>query len=86
MPPSITLGTGLGFWTSGSAFIDELAGHRYNYISLWNLHPFPSLVKVPDYPDVAMDDVKRSLRTVGKSYYSNATEYEKPEMLEETIR
>ncbi len=24
---------------------------------LWSLHPFPSLVKVPEYPDVALNDV-----------------------------
>ena len=40
--------------------IDTLARYRYNYISLWNLHPFPSLVRVPEYPDVALDDVWRS--------------------------
>jgi hypothetical protein len=31
------------FWKE---FIDTLARYRYNYISLWNLHPFPSMVKV----------------------------------------
>jgi len=39
------------FWT---AYIDNLAKHRYNYISLWNLHPFPSLVKVPGYEEIAL--------------------------------
>ena len=45
------------FWKE---YIDNLARYRYNYISLWSLHPFPSMVKVPDYPDVALDDVQRS--------------------------
>lgn len=45
------------FWQE---YIDTLAHYRYNYVSLWNLHPFPSLVKVPDYPDVALDNVMRS--------------------------
>ena len=31
----------LEFWKE---YIDELASHRYNYISLWNLHPFPSIL------------------------------------------
>jgi hypothetical protein len=54
------------FWKS---CIDELALNRYNYISLWNLHPFPSMVKVPEYPDVALADIQRS--TVDwKEYYS----------------
>jgi hypothetical protein len=46
------------FWRE---FLDEMARHRFNVLSLWNLHPFPSLVKVPEYPEVALDDVKRSL-------------------------
>ena len=46
-----------GFW---KAFIDHLAKDRYNLISLWNLHPFPSMVKVPEYPDVALNDVQRT--------------------------
>jgi hypothetical protein len=45
------------FWTE---YIDTLARYRYNYVSLWNLHPFPSLVKVPKYPEVALNDVWRS--------------------------
>lgn len=47
------------FWAE---FFDDLARHRYNAISLWNLHPFPSMVKVPEYPDVALDDVWRGTR------------------------
>jgi hypothetical protein len=44
------------FW---SRFLDEMARHRYNVLSLWSLSPFPSLVKVPEYPNVALADVKR---------------------------
>ncbi len=55
----------LDFWKS---YIDSLAAHRYNFISLWTLHPFPSLVKVPDYPDIALADVHRST-TKWKEYY-----------------
>ena len=36
-----------------------MARHRYNLLSLWSLHPFPSMVRVPEYPDVALADVKR---------------------------
>ena len=46
----------MGFWTR---FLDEMARHRYNVLSLWSLSPFPSLVKVPEYPKVALADVKR---------------------------
>jgi hypothetical protein len=44
------------FWTR---FLDEMARHRYNVLSLWSLSPFPSLVKVPEYPNVALNDVKK---------------------------
>ncbi len=43
------------FW---KAYIDDMARYRYNYLSLWNLHPFPSMVRVPGYEDVALDDVQ----------------------------
>jgi alpha-L-fucosidase len=43
------------FW---KAQLDHMARHRYNTVTLWTPHPFPSLVKVPEYPDVALDDVK----------------------------
>jgi len=66
------------FWKD---YIDNLARYRYNYISLWSLHPFPSLVKVPDYPDVALDDVKRST-VQWKEYYSgNGIGFDDPEIL-----
>ncbi|MFI5379877.1 MAG: carbohydrate-binding family 6 protein [Tepidisphaerales bacterium] len=45
------------FWTE---FLDEMARDRFNVLSLWNLHPFPSMVKVAEYPEVALADVKRT--------------------------
>jgi hypothetical protein len=42
------------FWRE---FLDDMARHRYNTLTLWNPHPFPSIVKLPDCPDVALDDV-----------------------------
>ena len=66
------------FWKE---YIDTMARYRYNFISLWSLHPFPSLVKVPDYPDVALDDVKRST-VQWKEYYSgNGIGFDAPEIL-----
>ena len=35
------------FWR---AYLDKLARDRYNFVSLWNLHPFPSMVRVAEYP------------------------------------
>lgn len=67
------------FWTE---YLDSLARFRYNYVSLWNLHPFPSMVKVPDYPDVALDDVWRSTVDWEEDYPGNGTGFDSPEILE----
>jgi len=42
------------FWTT---WLDEMARHRYNVISIWNNHPFTSMIKLPEYPEVAIQDV-----------------------------
>lgn len=68
----------MDFWT---AYIDNLARYRYNYISLWNLHPFPSLVIVPGYEDVALDDVLRSTHEFDEHYNTNGWGFCSPEIL-----
>jgi hypothetical protein len=55
----------MDFWRE---FLDEMARHRFNVLSLWNLHPFPSLVKVLEYPDVALADVMRTTVKFDSSY------------------
>jgi len=67
------------FWKE---YIDNLARYRYNYISLWSLHPFPSLVRVPDYPDVALDDVQRSTFEFNEYYSLNGLGFDASEILE----
>jgi hypothetical protein len=52
----------LAFW---STYFDTMARNRYNVLSLWSLHPFPSMVSVPEFPDVALDDVWRSRHPLG---------------------
>lgn len=42
------------FW---QGHLDAMARHRYNALTLWNPHPFPSLVKLEDFPEVALNDV-----------------------------
>lgn len=69
------------FWKE---YIDNLARYRYNFISLWNLHPFPSMVKVPDYPDVALDDVLRSTGEWDEYYHTWAIGLDTPEILAQT--
>jgi len=66
------------FWKD---YIDNLARYRYNFISLWSLHPFPSLVRVPDYPDVALDDVKRSTVEWNEFYSLNGRGFDAPEIV-----
>jgi len=44
-------------WDFWEDYLDEMARNRYNVLTLWNPHPFPSLVKLQKYADVALDDV-----------------------------
>jgi len=44
----------INFWEE---YFDILARQRYNVLSLWNKHPFPSMVKVPGYEDIALSGV-----------------------------
>ena len=66
------------FWKE---YIDTLARYRFNYISCWNLHPFPSLVQVPDYPDVALEDVQRSTVQWKEHYDLEGTGFDAPEII-----
>ena len=66
------------FWTE---YIDNLTRHRYNFISLWDLHPFPSMVKVPGYEDVALNDVQRSTHDFDEHYNTNGWGFTSPEIL-----
>lgn len=67
------------FWKE---YIDNLARYRFNLISLWSLHPFPSMVKVPGYEDVALADVQRSTVKWNENYDLEATGFDAPEILE----
>ena len=42
------------FWQN---YLDNLARYRYNLLTLWSLHPYPSWVKVPGFEEIALDDV-----------------------------
>jgi RNA polymerase sigma factor (sigma-70 family) len=52
------------FW---KAYLDDLARYRYNVLSLWTTHPFPSIIKLEKYPEVALDDVYRLGITASKN-------------------
>jgi hypothetical protein len=66
------------FWR---AYLDQLARDRYNYVSLWNLHPFPSMVKVPEFPDVALNDVWRTRARLEEDYSTRTVDLLTPAML-----
>jgi hypothetical protein len=72
----------MAFW---KAYIDTLAKYRYNYISFWSMHPFPSLVKVPEYPDVALQDVKRSKGPFKETYSLRGENWVGPEFEEDNL-
>lgn len=66
------------FWTQ---FLDSMARHRYNVLSLWSLHPFPSMVKIPEFPEVALDDVWRTKEKLDDSFHLWGTDMVRPELL-----
>ncbi len=66
------------FWTE---FLDAMARHRYNVLSLWSLHPFPSLVKVPEFPEVALDDVWRTRAKLDDTFHFWGTDMVRPALL-----
>ena len=65
----------MDFWRE---LLDEMARDRFNVLSLWNLHPFPSMVKVPEYPDVALEDVMRTTVKFDSTYSLSATDMVRP--------
>ena len=72
------------FW---KAFLDDMARYRYNVLSLWSAHPYPSIIKLEQYPDVALENVYRigvdlspDFRKSGKPgpWDNGSTDLEKP--------
>ena len=66
------------FWTQ---LLDAMARHRYNVLSLWSLHPFPSLVKVPEFPEVALNDVWRTRAKLDDTFSFSGSDMVRPQML-----
>ena len=69
----------MDFWQQQ---FDEMARNRYNVISFWNLNPFPSLVKIPEFPDIALSDVWRTKAKLDDNFNHNGRGFIRPEMLE----
>lgn len=55
-------------------YLDELARNRFNVLSIWNLNPFASMVKVPEFSEIALDDVWRTTIEFDDYYKKNATD------------
>ena len=68
------------FW---QGLLDRMALNRYNALTLWNLCPFPSMVRVPEFPDAALDDVMVSAAMTGGT--SRALEFYTQEMKENLV-
>jgi hypothetical protein len=66
------------FWRE---LLDDMARHRYNVLSLWSLHPFPSIVKVPEFPEVALDDVWRTRVKLDANFSNTGHHFVRPDML-----
>jgi hypothetical protein len=43
----------LSFWEE---FLDMMARNRFNALTLWNLHPFPFMIRAEDYPEACPFD------------------------------
>ncbi len=69
------------FWRG---LIDRMVLQRYNTLTLWNLCPFPSMVRVPEYPDAALEDVMISSFMAGGT--SRALQFYTPEMKAGLVR
>ena len=68
-------------WVFWQEFLDKMAIHRYNTLTIWNPHPFPSMIKMKDFPDVALDDVKvTTLKPIGKE-----NEWAEPQMVSSNV-
>lgn len=71
----------MNFWKE---YIDGLAKNRYNFISIWSLNCFPSMVRTPGYEDIALDNVLRSKGKLKDRYELKGTDFGGPEILDNT--
>lgn len=67
------------FWKE---YLDAMARDRLNTLTLWSLHPFPSMVRVPEYPDVALTDVWRTKVKFDGTYSMQGRGFDKPELFD----
>ena len=68
------------FWKK---HFDEMARNRFNTITLWTLQAFPSMVKVPEFPDISLNDVWRSKHKPTRQYSDLGLGFTNDEMMAE---
>jgi len=61
---------------------DEMARNRYNTITLWTLNAFPSMVKVPEFPDISLNDVWRTLYRPDRHFRNSGVDFTNDLMME----
>jgi len=64
----------LGFWQT---YFDEMAIHRYNVMTWWSLQPFPSMVKIPEFPGTSLDDVWRTKEKYDESFSNQGRDFDR---------
>jgi hypothetical protein len=67
------------FWQE---YFDELARNRMNVMSLWSLNIFPSMVYIPEFPEVGLDDVWRTKAKYDDKFSENGLNYDRPYLYE----
>jgi hypothetical protein len=65
----------LSFWQD---MFDEMAVHRFNVMTWWSLQPFPSMVKIPEFPLTALNDVWKTKEKYDDSFSSTAIDFDRP--------
>lgn len=70
----------IAFWHE---YFDQLARFRINEFNLRTLNPLPSMVKVPGYEDLALEDVYKTTVKFDDSYSGRALDNFRKEFLEE---
>jgi hypothetical protein len=70
----------MDFWKE---YLDRMATYRFNFVSLWNLHPFPSMVRVPDYPDIALENVMKSNGPFKENYRLEGIGFDDPSIMDD---
>ncbi len=62
---------------------DDMARNRFNTITLWTLNAFPSMVKVPEFPDISLNDVWRTKYRPDHHFSDSGKDFTNADMMAE---